>query len=270
MVYPSSSTKIPLPQMQLNNKNILITGASSGIGLACAKAFAKLEANLILIARRRDRLEKIQKELTKTNKSSVEIAVLDITNYSTAKDRLLELVSEKNIDILINNAGLAIGLDKIQDGEFSDWETMFNTNVLALLNVTRLILPNMLENNAGHIINIGSISSHEIYPGGTVYCATKHAEKAISKGMKMDLTGTNVRVTSIDPGMVETEFSIVRFNDTKKAKDVYRGMQPLSPQDVADCIVFTATRPPHVNITEMIMLPTAQSSTTLINRTAGE
>lgn len=254
--------------MDLSNKIILITGASSGIGKACAELFAKNGAKLILIARRKDRLLEIQRFLKDQYNTKSLIVTLDITKQKEVEIEFNNLPSGwKNIDILINNAGLALGIDKLQDGKFNDWQTMINTNILGLLSITNQVLPNMITLNSGHIVNIGSISSHEVYPGGAVYCATKHAEKILSKGLKMDLTGTKIRVSSIDPGMVETEFSLVRFDQNKDiAKKIYENMTPLSAMDIAETILFTITRPGNVNISQITILPLAQSSTTLINR----
>ncbi|NQY42263.1 MAG: SDR family NAD(P)-dependent oxidoreductase [Legionellales bacterium] len=254
--------------MELKNKTILITGASSGIGKACAETFAKYGANLLLVARRKNILDEIAEKLITKHRIKILTLQIDITKQKDIDEIFSTLEKEwQNIDILINNAGLAIGKDKIQDGSLQDWKTMFNTNVIGLLAITSKVLPQMVQNNSGHIVNIGSISSHEVYTGGTVYCATKHAEKIISKGLKLDLTGTNIKVSSIDPGMVETEFSLVRFNqNTEKAKEVYRNMEPLKACDIAETILFTITRPSHVNISEIVLLPVDQSSTTVINR----
>ena len=251
--------------MDLKNKKILITGASSGIGYACAKAFAAHAPELYLVARREDRLLSLRNKLAEQYEAHSNIITLDITDQKEVENHLSNL---QDIDILVNNAGLALGTDKVYEANYNDWQQMYNTNVLGLLKVTHTLLPKMVERNTGHIINIGSISSHEVYPGGAIYCSTKHAERAITKGLKLDLTGKNIRVTSIDPGMVETEFSKVRFqDDLEKANSVYAGMTPLSPDDVADAVVYAATRPSHVNISEIILMPTDQSSTTHINKT---
>ena len=254
--------------MTLKNKTILITGASSGIGLSCAKLFAKHGAKIILLARRKNILEEISAKLHDKFNTDSYILPLDITNKNQIEKVFSELPNKwKKIDVLINNAGLALGIDKIPEGNINDWETMINTNILGLLYVTRKIIPLMIKENSGHIINIGSISSHEVYPGGAVYCASKHAERAITKGLKLDLTGKNIRVSSVDPGMVETEFSLVRFKqDSNKAKQVYADMTPLKAEDIAETILFVITRPAHVNISEIQVLPLDQSSTTLINR----
>jgi len=206
-----------------NKKIVFITGASSGIGASCATRFAEAHARLLLCARRLDKLNELANNLKKQYGIDVLTFELDVRDYDAVKNALQHLPSDwQNIDVLINNAGLAAGLDPLQKANVSDWEDMINTNVKGLLYVTRLILPNMIEKNAGHIINIGSIAGHTIYPNGAVYCATKHAVKVLTEGLRMDLFGTKVRVTSVDPGAVETNFSIVRFKgDEKKAAAVY-------------------------------------------------
>lgn len=247
----------------MKSKTILITGASSGIGLACAQVFAKEGSNLILFARRVDRLKEIQKELTDTYKIQVTIKQVDVRNKDEVDQAAKDLPS---IDVLINNAGLARGIEKIQDGFWDKWEEMIDTNIKGLLAVTRAVLPKMLERNSGHIINIGSIAGHETYPGGNVYNATKFAVNALTRAIRMDVHGYNIRCSSVDPGMVETEFSIVRLNDEQKAKKVYEGFQPLTAVDIADTVYFVASRPLHVNIQDIIIMPTAQASATLVNR----
>jgi len=240
---------------------VFITGASSGIGRSCAEQFAKLGAKLLLCARREDRLNTLANELTQSYGVSVHILTLDISDASAVESALNQLPAEwQAIDVLVNNAGLALGLDKIQTGKLSDWESMININVKGLLYVTRLVLQDMLKRNQGHIINIGSISSHQVYQGGAVYCATKFAVKAISNGLKMDVHDTPIRVSSVDPGMVRTEFSEVRFGgDQEKSDAVYKGLTPLSPDDVAEAVVFCATRPAHVDVREIKIYPTAQT-----------
>lgn len=247
----------------MKNKTILITGASSGIGLACAQVFAKEGSNLILFARRFDRLKEIQKELTESYKIQVTIKQVDVRNKDEVDNAVKDLPA---IDILVNNAGLARGIEKIQDGFWDKWEEMIDTNVKGLLAVTRAVLPKMIEKDSGHIINIGSIAGHETYPGGNVYNATKFAVNALTRAIRMDVHGHNIRCSSVDPGMVETEFSIVRLNDEQKAKKVYEGFQPLTAVDIADTVYFVASRPSHVNIQDIIIMPTAQASATLVNR----
>ena len=224
----------------LSNKIVLITGASSGIGLSCAKKFADKNAKLILIARRIERLEKLVKEI----KCDCHILQLDIRNHNDVSKVIDNLPPEwKNIDVLINNAGLGRGLDKLHEGNTTGWDEMIDTNIKGLLYVSRAVIPLMVKNNRGHIINIGSIAGHEVYPGGNVYCATKHAVNALTKGMRLDLVDKNIRVSTIDPGLVETEFSEVRFyGDKDKAKSVYKGYKPLNGDDIADTALWIASR----------------------------
>lgn len=249
----------------IQDQIVLITGASSGIGAACAKAFAQAGAKLILAARRQERLEKLADEL---NAKSVHLLQLDVCDRSAVESALSNLPeSWLSIDILINNAGLSRGLNKLQEGSFEDWEEMIDTNIKGLLYLTRFIVPGMISRGRGYVVNIGSVAGHQTYPKGNVYCATKAAVRVISEGLKQDLLGTPVRVTSVDPGMVETEFSQVRFHgDTERAKKVYQGLTPLTPDDVADVVLFCATRPPHVNISEVLLVPTDQAGSTLFNR----
>lgn len=252
----------------LKNKLVFITGASSGIGKACAKEFAKKGSNLILCARRFDRLIELKKELIKNFKVNVLILQLDIRKFRAVKKTIESLNGKWNkIDILVNNAGLARGLNKAYEADLSHWEEMIDTNIKGLLYVTRLILPNMVKQQSGHIINIGSTAGHEVYPMGNVYCATKYAVKALSQALRLDVLDKNIKVTSIDPGMVSTEFSKVRFSgDENKAKNIYEGIDPLNAADVADAIIFAATRPPHVNINEIIITPLQQASSTQVYR----
>jgi 3-hydroxy acid dehydrogenase / malonic semialdehyde reductase len=251
---------------------ILITGASSGIGEACAHVFAESGARLILTARRSPRLEALKTKLQQQFDADILVLTFDVRDRPSIITALDSLPPEwQAIDILINNAGLSRGLDKLYEGNIQDWEEMIDTNVKGLLYTTRAIVPGMVARGQGHIINLGSIAGHETYPKGNVYCATKAAVRAISEGLKQDLLGTPVRVSSVDPGLVETEFSQVRFHgDTDRAKTVYAGMNPLTAQDVAEVILFCATRPAHVNISEVLVLPTAQSGATLVNRTLAQ
>lgn len=252
----------------LKNKIVFITGASSGIGRATAYVFAKHGAKLILAARRIGRIKKIAQEIM--NKYSTEVIPLkiDVQSYNEVKSIIKNIPSEwKKIDILVNNAGLSRGLNKIQNGVLKDWEEMIDTNVKGLLYVSKEVIPLMLKRKSGHIINVGSIAGHEVYPGGNVYCATKHAVDGITKSMRIDLNETPVRVSTIDPGLVETEFSLVRYRgDKKKAKSAYKGMQPLLPVDVAEAIEFIATRDDNTVVAEMLLLPKAQASSTIVNR----
>lgn len=245
---------------------VLITGASSGIGAACAHTFAQAGARLILVARRLEGLQKLAAQLPPT--TDFYLASLDVTDRTAVADTLENLPSEwAEIEILINNAGLARGFDPLQTAAIEDWEEMIDTNIKGLLYVTRSIVPGMIERGRGHIINLGSIAGYGAYPKGSVYCGTKAAVKLISEGLKQDLLGTPLRVSSVDPGMVETEFSIVRFHgDTEKAGKVYEGLKPLSAADVADVIFFCATRPAHVNISQVLMMAVDQASATLVHR----
>lgn len=247
---------------------VFITGASSGIGRSCAQKFAEAGARLILVARRKERLETLAAEFKKKYKTSCYIDALDVRDRHAVTKFTQKLQAEwQSIDILVNNAGLSRGLDKLYMGQFEDWEEMIDTNVKGLLYVSRTIIPGMVERKKGTIINIGSIAGHDVYPNGNVYCATKHAVDALTKGMRMDLVDTPIRVCTIDPGLVETEFSEVRFHgDKERAKKTYQNMTPLMPDDIADAVFYAATRPPHVQIAELIIMPTAQASTTLVHR----
>jgi 3-hydroxy acid dehydrogenase / malonic semialdehyde reductase len=252
----------------LQNQIILITGASSGIGTACARIFAGVGAKLILAARRLERLQQLADDLVKEFGIEIHLLQLDVRDRSAVESAIVTLPSAwSEIDILINNAGLSRGLDKLHEGSFQDWEDMIDTNVKGLLYLSRYVVPGMVSRDRGHVINLGSIAGHQTYPGGNVYCATKAAVRAISEGLKQDLLGTRVRITSVDPGMVETEFSEVRFHgDTERANKVYQGVKPLTADDVADVIFFCVTRSPHVNINEVVLMPVDQASATLVNR----
>jgi len=252
----------------LKGEVVLVTGASSGIGEATARAFACEGARLILVARRLERLEALASEMKQTHNTQSLCLQVDVGQHKSVGPTLNNLPEIwKEIDILVNNAGLSRGLGKLHEGGFHDWDEMIDTNIKGLLAVSRAVIPWMVKRNKGHIINIGSIAGHEVYPNGNVYCATKFAVRAISRGMKMDLTGTPIRVTSVDPGLAETEFSLVRFRgDRERATQPYKGLKPLTGEDVAEAIVWCASRPEHVNISEMVIMPTAQSSTTLVHR----
>lgn len=254
--------------MSLKHKVVFITGASSGIGHSCAFKFAEAGADLILIARRKDRLRSAARELNQRFGTRVLIKALDVRNCNAVSRFQKSLKGGwRKIDILINNAGLSRGLNKLYEGNLQDWEEMIDTNVKGLLYVSRAVIPGMVERMTGTIINIGSIAGHEVYPGGNVYCATKHAVDALTKGMRMDLVDTPIRVCTIDPGLAETEFSLVRFHgDKERAMKTYQNMTPLTPMDIADAVFFAATRPPHVQIAELIIMPAAQASTTLVHR----
>lgn len=251
----------------LKNKIVLITGASSGIGEACAKQFAAAGARLIITARRIERIKKLGEALQNEHQVEVLPIQLDVQDKEQVAKAIRELPTNwQAIDILVNNAGLALSSDKIQHGEIKNWETMINTNILGLLYVTHAILPGMIARNHGHIINIGSVAGHDYYVGGNVYCATKHAVKAINKSLRLDLSGFDIRVTEINPGLTETEFSIVRWNSKERADQFYSGLTPLCADDIADTAVYCATRPAHVNIEEMIIYPTAQASPNLVHK----
>lgn len=252
----------------LRDRIVFITGASSGIGRSSAKAFAREGARILLCARRIDRLEALAAELKTECGVPVHAFALDVRDQPAVAAAIAGLPPEwAAVDVLVNNAGLSRGLDKLHEGLLSDWEEMIDTNVKGLLYVSRAVLPGMVARGRGHVINIGSIAGHDIYPGGSVYCATKFAVNAISRGLRMDLVATPVRVSTVDPGMVETEFSQVRFHgDEERAAKVYQGISPLTPDDVAAAVLFCATRPPHVSIAEMIIMPTAQASTMLAHR----
>jgi 3-hydroxy acid dehydrogenase / malonic semialdehyde reductase len=254
--------------VSIQEQVVLITGASSGIGASCAKMFAQEGASLILAARRRDKLEAVATEIKAAYQSRIYLLDMDVSDRTAVETALASLPeSWRNVDILVNNAGLSRGLDKLQEGSIQNWEEMIDTNVKGVLYVTRSLLPRMVERNQGHVINIGSIAGHQTYPGGNVYCATKAAVRALSEGLKMDLLGTPIRVSSVDPGTVETDFSKVRFRgDTEKANKVYQGMNPLTPDDIAEIVVFCATRPVNVNMSEVLVLATDQSSATMVNR----
>jgi len=250
--------------VDLKNKIVFITGSSSGIGAACARAFTAQGARLILCARRGEHLKKLVSDL-KTDTYSFP---LDVRDPNQVEKQIQSLPADWSaIDILLNNAGLARGLSKLQEGDIQDWEEMIDTNIKGLLFITRAVVPGMVQRGKGDIINIGSIAGHEVYPAGNVYCATKHAVDALTKGLRLDLTGTPLRVSTVDPGLVETEFSLVRFHgDKQRAKSVYNGMQPLTPEDIADAVLYCVTRPAHVQIAEIIILPTAQRSATVVSR----
>ena len=254
--------------VSLQEKIVLITGASSGIGRATAVSFAREGARLLLCARRLDRLEELQQSLISAGAKSTHIFKLDVQHRSEVEISFASLPAEWcNIDILVNNAGLSRGLAKVYEDDPQNWEEMIDTNVKGLLYVTRAVVPGMVARGYGHIINLGSTAGHLTYANGAVYCASKAAEKAISEGLKLDLMGTPVRVTSIDPGMVETDFSSVRFRgDQDKASKVYQNITPLQPEDVADAIVWAASRPAHVNVHNMLITTVDQANSLVLNR----
>lgn len=247
---------------------ILVTGASSGIGEACARRFAAEGANLVLWARRADRLERVAAELGTAHRVSLSVAVVDVRDRAAVNRAAEALVRADRVpDVLINNAGLASGMAKIQDGDPEDWDRMIDTNVKGLLNVTRAILPHMVARRRGHIVNLGSTAGHMTYPMGNVYNATKFGVRALTEGMNLDVAGTPIRVSAVDPGFVETEFSEVRFHgDQDRAKAVYQGFTPLSADDVADAIAYVVNLPEHVNILDLVIMPTAQRNVYVVDR----
>ncbi len=251
----------------LRNKIVLVTGASSGIGESCARRFAKVGARLILAARRLDRLKKIAEKLG----ADCHLLNLDVQNREEVEESISALPADWSaIDILVNNAGLSRNLAKLHEGNIDGWEDMINTNIKGLLYVSRAVIPGMVKRGSGHVINIGSIAGREVYPNGNVYCATKHAVDALTKGMRIDLVESPVRVTTVDPGLVETEFSQVRFyGDKERASTVYQGFKPLTGADVAESVVWAASQPQHVTIAEILILPTAQASATSVNKSIG-
>lgn len=245
----------------LKDKIVFITGASSGMGKACALQFAALGARVILTARRLDKITELANEIKQQFRIEALPIQLDIQDKNRVKTVVEQLPNDwKNIDILVNNAGCALATDTIQEGNTDNWDIMINTNFKGLLYVTREILPGMIARNKGHIINIGSSAGHEHYPRGNVYSATKHAVNAISHSLRLDLLGTGIRVSEVDPGAVETEFSIVRWQDEKRAKEFYADFTPLTPDDIAESVIFCATRKPYVNIAQMIVYPIDQAS----------
>ncbi len=252
----------------LKNKIVFITGTTSGIGKSCAEAFASKGANLILCARRRDKLIDLKKELVKKYNVKVFDLQLDVRKLHDVKKTISSLPEQwKAIDILVNNAGLARGLNKIYEGNNNHWEEMIDTNIKGLLYVTRTVLPIMVKRKGGHVINIGSTAGHEVYPMGNVYCATKFAVKALTQSTRIDVLDKNIKVTSVDPGMVLTEFAKVRFDGNEnRANKVYEGVTPLSPTDVADAVIFAATRSKNVNINQIVLTPLCQASPTQIIR----
>ena len=250
----------------MTGRIVFITGATSGIGEATARLLARHKFNLILCGRRKDRLEKLQAELSSLTETT--LLSFDVRNQPEVKHAIDSLPQKwKAVDVLINNAGNAHGLDPIQTGSLEDWDAMIDINVKGLLYVSREIIPGMTERKSGHIINLGSIAGKEVYPNGNVYCASKFAVDAVTKGMRLDLNPFGIKVTSINPGLVETEFSLVRFKgNADKSATVYKGIQPLKGEDIADIIHYTLTCAPHVVLADITVFPTAQASSTLVNR----
>jgi len=250
------------------NRIVLITGATSGIGRACAYRFAAEKDFLILTGRRKSRLDELGSALQAEFNTRVLTLCFDVRNRAEVEHSLSTLpASWEAVDILVNNAGLAVGLNPLQEGETDDWERMIDTNVKGLLYVSRTIVPGMVARRKGHVINIGSIAGKEVYPNGNVYCATKFAVDALTKGLRMDTVKAGIKVTQIAPGAVETEFSMVRFKgDADRAGGVYKGFVPLSGEDVADAVFYVCSLPDHVNINDLVIMPTAQASATLIDK----
>jgi NADP-dependent 3-hydroxy acid dehydrogenase YdfG len=254
--------------MSLKGKIVFITGASAGIGAATALAFAAEGAKLLLAARRARKLADVAAEALKRGAEAVQTLELDVRSYRSVQDAIDWLPAEwAEIEVLVNNAGLSRGLDKLYTGKIEDWDEMIDTNVKGLLYVSRAVVPGMVVRKRGHIVNMGSTAGEMTYPNGAVYCASKAAEKAINDGLRQDLLGTPVRVTSIDPGMVETDFSMVRFHgDAERAAKVYKGLTPLTPEDVADAIVWAASRPAHVNIARISLTSIHQANSLMFHR----
>jgi hypothetical protein len=254
--------------MTVANKTVLITGASSGIGEAAAHAFAKAGARLLISARTEAKLVALKSTLEKEYAAKVHILLMDVSNRKVVSQVLTTLPEDWNkIDILVNNAGLALGLETIQDGNMDDWDQMIDTNVKGLLYVSHFVLKIMVARNRGHVINIGSTSGYSVYSGGVAYCATKYAVRAISEGMKMDVHETKIRVTEINPGMVDTQFSTVRFKgDRERADNVYKGFDALQASDIAAAIIYAVNAPQHVNVRQMLITPTAQTANGMIYR----
>jgi 3-hydroxy acid dehydrogenase / malonic semialdehyde reductase len=249
-------------------KTVLITGASSGFGYACARMFARHGYRIIINARRKDRLVNLATELSSEFGVDVTTLPFDVRDKEAVFSAIASIPQEfKDIDILINNAGLALGLSNLHQGDTSDWETMIDTNIKGLLYVSKAVIPIMIKNGRGHIVNIGSVAGRETYLKGNVYCATKHAVESLSKAMRMELVEHNIKVTLVSPGAAETEFSVVRFKgDSQAAQSVYKGYQPLTADDIALCVEFCVHLPEHMNINDMLVMPAAQASATIINR----
>lgn len=250
------------------NKTVLITGASSGIGEGCARRFASEGARIILNSRSTDKLESLAQDLMKKYGIECYVLAFDVCNRKAAAAALDSLPEEwKSIDILINNAGLAVGVDKEHEGCLEEWDVVIDTNIKALLSMTRMVVPGMVERGRGHIINIGSIAGDAAYPGGSVYCATKAAVKALSDGLRIDLVDTPLRVTNIKPGLVETNFSVVRFRgDKEKADNVYKGIKALNGDDIAEVAYFAASAPEHMQVAEILVMPTNQATGTIVSK----
>ncbi len=253
----------------MGSKTIFITGATSGIGYACAERFAKAGHQLILCGRRAERLQELREKIKKSFNVSTYTLKFDVSKKSDVYNAVKKLPFRwRNIDVLINNAGLALGFSGIDEGSDDDWDRMIDTNLKGLLYVSKVVIPLMKEQGSGHIINVGSIAGVETYPKGNVYCATKHAVSAITRGMRMDLLPHGIKVSQVSPGATETEFATVRFHgDEEKARNIYKGYSPLTGADIAEVIYFVATLPLHVNVNDLLVMPTAQASATLFKKT---
>ncbi len=253
---------------RLHSKTVLITGASAGIGEACARLFAEQACNLILTARREEKLRQLASDLQNEYKIQAYPMVLDVRDSDAVNHLVSSLPKEfQSIDVLVNNAGLVLGLEKAHETSEKDVDIMFDTNVKGVMNMIRAVVPVMVSKKQGHVINVSSIAGHEAYAGGSVYCASKHAVDALTKSLRMELVSTPLRVTAISPGLVETEFSLVRYRgDVKKAEAVYQGLEALVALDIAEAVLFAASRPPHVQIADMIVFATQQAAATLIHR----
>jgi len=257
-----------MPAISLRGRTVFVTGASSGIGAACARAFAAEGARLLLAARRLERLHAAEPDLRKRGAGDVRCLELDVRDPQAVRDSVERLPADwQAVEVLINNAGLSRGLEPLHEGKLDDWNEMIDTNVKGLLHIDRAVVPLMVRRRRGTVIHIGSIAGRQAYPGGNVYCATKHAARALTDGLRIDLLGSGIRVCSIDPGMVETEFSLVRFHgDAPRAAAVYDRMRPLTGEDIAEVALFVATRPAHVQIADLLVLPTDQASATHVHR----
>ncbi len=253
---------------RIRDKTVLVTGATSGIGEACARRLAAEGADLVLWARRLDRLDRLASELTTEHGRTVDIAQVDVRDRTAVECAAKVIIDRGHVPhVLINNAGLASGLDTVFEGDPDDWDVMIDTNIKGLLYVTRAVLPHMIRLGRGHIMNIGSTAGRLTYPKGNVYAATKFAVRGLTEGINLDVAGTPIRVSSVDPGYVESEFSLVRFRgDSERAQSVYQGFKPLSPADVADAITYVINTPEHVNIVNLMMVPTAQRNVYVVDR----
>lgn len=255
-----------MDQNRIHGKTVMITGATSGIGEACAFSFASMGTNLVITGRRKEKLDEVARHIRGQYPVEVFTGNFDVRDRKECIE-FMDCLDNMPVDILINNAGLSRGLEPADKAGLDDWDEMIDTNIKGLLNMTRLVVPGMRSRDRGYIINLGSIAGHDSYPGGAVYCATKHAVAAFTRSLKMDLSGTGVRVGMISPGLVQTEFSTVRFHgDSERAEKVYRGIEPLSGGDIAELIVFMVNRPSHVNILDLIVMPVEQSSVVHISR----